>query len=64
MSLWGALSDERPGLSFVSYSLVACLCVHLLFTFLLFTHLPSFVVRAIRNTNTLYGQNAGFNPCT
>jgi hypothetical protein len=40
MSLWGALSDERPGLSVVSHSLVICLCVHLLFTFLSFTHLP------------------------
>jgi hypothetical protein len=40
LSLWGALSDERPGLSFVSHSLVICLCVHLLFTFLYFTHLP------------------------
>jgi hypothetical protein len=28
----GALSDERPGLSFVSHGLVICLCVHLLFT--------------------------------
>jgi hypothetical protein len=34
-SLWGALSDERPGLPFVSHSLVICLCVHLLFTFFL-----------------------------
>jgi hypothetical protein len=39
LSLWGALSDERPGLSFVSHSLVICLCVHLLFTFF-FTTLP------------------------
>jgi hypothetical protein len=39
LSLWGALSDERPGLSFVSHSLVICLCVHLLLTFLYFTHL-------------------------
>jgi hypothetical protein len=31
-SLWGTLSDERPGLSFVSHSLVICLCVHLPFT--------------------------------
>jgi hypothetical protein len=28
LSLWDALSDERPGLSFVSHSLVTCLCVH------------------------------------
>jgi hypothetical protein len=35
--LWGALFEERPGLSFVSHSLVICLCVHLLFTFLSFT---------------------------
>jgi hypothetical protein len=27
LSLWGALSDERPGLSFVSHSLVIRLCV-------------------------------------
>jgi hypothetical protein len=40
LSLWGALPEERPGLSFVSHSLVICLCVHLLFTFLSFTHLP------------------------
>jgi hypothetical protein len=38
MSQWGALSDERPGLSFVSPSVVICLCVHLLLTFLSFTH--------------------------
>jgi hypothetical protein len=38
LSLSGALSDERPALSFVSNSLVICLCVHLLFTFLSFTH--------------------------
>jgi hypothetical protein len=41
LSLWGALSDERPGVSFVSHSLVICLCVHLLFTFCLsqlYTH--------------------------
>jgi hypothetical protein len=35
--LWGALSDERPGLSFVSHSLVICLYVHFLLTFLCFT---------------------------
>jgi hypothetical protein len=40
LSLWGALSDERPDLSFVSHSLVICLCVHLLFTFLSFIPLP------------------------
>jgi hypothetical protein len=40
LSLWGALSDERPGLSFVSLSPIICLFVHLLFTFLCFTHLP------------------------
>jgi hypothetical protein len=32
LSLWGTLSDDRPGLSFVSHSLVICLCVHLLVT--------------------------------
>jgi hypothetical protein len=32
LSLRGALFDERLGLSFVSHSLVICLCVHLLFT--------------------------------
>jgi hypothetical protein len=36
LSLWGALSDERAGLSFVSHSLVICLYVHLLLTFFLF----------------------------
>jgi hypothetical protein len=40
LSLWGALSDERPGLSFVSHSQVIFLCVPLLFTFLSFTPLP------------------------
>jgi hypothetical protein len=40
LSLWGALSDERPGLSFVIHSLVICLRVHLLFTFLSFPRLP------------------------
>jgi hypothetical protein len=40
LSLSGGLSDESPGLSFVSHSLVICLCVHLLFTFLPFTPLP------------------------
>jgi hypothetical protein len=40
LPLWGALSDERPGLSFVRHSPVICLCVQLLFTFLSFTHLP------------------------
>jgi hypothetical protein len=28
MSLWGALSDERSGLSFVSQSVVICLQTH------------------------------------
>jgi hypothetical protein len=35
LSLWGALSDERPCLSYVSHSLIIYLCVHLLFTFCL-----------------------------
>jgi hypothetical protein len=35
--LWGAFSDEKPGLSFVSHSLVICLYVHLPFKFLCFT---------------------------
>jgi hypothetical protein len=39
LSLWGALSDERSGLSFVSHSLVICLCIHSLLTFLCFTHI-------------------------
>jgi hypothetical protein len=42
LSLWGALSDERPSLSFVSHSQVICLCAHLLLTFLPFTHLHTF----------------------
>jgi hypothetical protein len=37
LSLWGALSDERLGLSFVSHSVVISLSVHLLLTFLCFT---------------------------
>jgi hypothetical protein len=40
LSAGGALSEERPCLSFVSHSQVICLCVHLLFTFLSFAHLP------------------------
>jgi hypothetical protein len=35
LSLWGALSDERLGLSFVSHSLVICLCAYLPYTFCL-----------------------------
>jgi hypothetical protein len=38
LSLQGALSNERPGLSFVNQSLVIWLCVHLLFAFLSFTY--------------------------
>jgi hypothetical protein len=45
LSLWGALFDERPGLSFVSHSLVICLCVHLLFIFLFFTPLPHIYIQ-------------------
>jgi hypothetical protein len=47
LSLWGALSDERPGLSFVSHSLVICLCAHLLFTvsFLCKHSKPSFYLQ-------------------
>jgi hypothetical protein len=37
LPLWGALSDERPSLTFVSHSLVICLCVHLPFTFFFHT---------------------------
>jgi hypothetical protein len=37
LSLWGALSDERPGLSFVSHSLVICLCVHPIYIFVFHT---------------------------
>jgi hypothetical protein len=40
LSLWGALSDSRPGLYFVSNSLVICLRVHLLFTFFSLSILP------------------------
>jgi hypothetical protein len=45
-SLWGALSDERRGLSFVSHSLVICLCVHLLLIFLFHT----FTIYILYNT--------------
>jgi hypothetical protein len=38
LSLWGALSDDRPGLSFVSHNLVICLRVYLLFNFC-FSHI-------------------------
>jgi hypothetical protein len=52
MSLWGALSDERPGLFFVSHSLVICLCVNLIFLFLCFTHLPHTHTRARAHAHT------------
>jgi dolichyl-phosphate-mannose--protein O-mannosyl transferase len=52
LSLWGALSDERPGLSFVSHSLVICLCVHLLFAFLSFTLLPYIYIYIHTHTHT------------
>jgi hypothetical protein len=58
LSLWGALSDERPGLSFVSHSLVNCLCVHLLFTFLSFIYLP--YIYTLYNTYNIY--KASFSP--
>jgi hypothetical protein len=48
----GVLSDERLGLSFVSHSLVICLCAHLLLTFLCFTHLP--YLYAVYNTCNIY----------
>jgi hypothetical protein len=62
LSLWGALSDERPGLSLVSHSLVICLCVHLLFTCLSFTHLPyvCIYIYTIHNTYNIY--KASFSP--
>jgi hypothetical protein len=53
LSLWGALSDGRLGLFFVSQSLVICLCVHLLLTFLCFTHLSYKCVKR-KNTYALY----------
>jgi hypothetical protein len=56
LPLWGALSDERPGLSFVSHNLAICLCVHLLFTFLSFTYLPY----TLYNTYNIY--KASFSP--
>jgi hypothetical protein len=56
LSLWGTLSDERPGLFFVSHSLVICLCVHLTFTFLSFTHLQYIYIYIyiLHNIYTLY----------
>jgi hypothetical protein len=60
LSLWGALSVERPGLSFVSHSLVICLCVHLLFTFLSFTLLPYTYIYTLHNTYNIY--KASFSP--
>jgi hypothetical protein len=60
LSLWGTLSDERPGLSFVSHSPVICLCVHLLFTFLSFTHLPYIYIYTLYNTYNIY--KASFGP--
>jgi hypothetical protein len=62
LSLWGALSDERPGLPFAS--LVICLCVHLLLAFLCFTHLPyiyvCIYVYALYNTYNMY--KTSFSP--
>jgi hypothetical protein len=60
LSLWGALSDERPGLSFVSHSLVICLCVLLLFAFSSFTHLPYIYIYTLYNTYNIY--KAPFSP--
>jgi hypothetical protein len=60
MSQWGAFSDERPGLSFVSHSLVIGLCVHLLFTFLSFTQLPYIYIYTVYNTYNIY--KASFSP--
>jgi hypothetical protein len=39
LSLWGAVSDERPGLSFVSHSLVICLvCTFNIYIFIFHTN--------------------------
>jgi hypothetical protein len=54
LSLWGSLSDERPGLFFVSHSLVFCLCVHLLFTFLSFTPLLYIYIYIYYTIHTIY----------
>jgi hypothetical protein len=61
LSLWGALSDERPGLPFVSRSLVICLCVHLLFTFLCFIPLP-YILYTLYTTYNTY--KTSFSPCS
>jgi hypothetical protein len=53
LSLCGSLSDERPGLSFVSHSLVICLCVHLLFTFCL-SHIYYIYICTLCNTYNIY----------
>jgi hypothetical protein len=60
LSLRGALSHERPGLSFVSHSLVICLCVHLLFTFLSFTFTLYIYRYKLYNTYNIY--KASFSP--
>jgi hypothetical protein len=61
LSLWGALSDERLRLSFVSQSLLICLRVHLLVTFLSFTYLP--YIYTIHYTIHMYNMyKASFSP--
>jgi hypothetical protein len=55
-SLWGVLSDERPGLSFVSHSLIICLCVHLLLTFCVshIYHIYIYILYTHCTTHVLY----------
>jgi hypothetical protein len=51
-SLWDALSDERPGLSFVNHSLVICLCTFSQLQFFRgrFQHHPPRVVSSKKKT--------------
>jgi hypothetical protein len=46
LSLWGALSDERPGLSFVNHSLVI-VCVYIYNLHFCLSHLPHYAIHII-----------------
>jgi hypothetical protein len=62
LPLWGALSDDRPGLSFESHSLVICLCVHLLFTFSFHPFTIMYTIQYIYIYIYIYIYKASFSP--
>jgi hypothetical protein len=57
LALWGALSDEKPGLPFVSHGLVICLCIHLQFTYLSTESAIIYVASARTAQKTLSSNN-------